>query len=283
MSDRKTERLISGLAYPECPRWRGDLLYFSDQHGGQVLRTDLRGNVDTVLDLPSEPAGLGWDPRGDLLVVSMHDRRLLKVIADDPETIADLGDFHPGLSNELLVDGAGRSYVGNIGFDFYGGEEATSTCVVMVDADGHVTVAADGLLVPNGMVLAEAGRRLIVAESFAHRLTAFDVADDGTLSNRSVFADLGDSVPDGICLDVEGGVWFGAIGEHQVVRVLEGGTITDRVSTGDAEAIACTLGGPDLTTLLVCTSGTFDPTRTVVERSGAIEVVEVDVAGAGTP
>ena len=279
----RTSPLVSGLVYPECPRWRNDALYISDQHGGIVYRIAADGSRTVVLELPAEPGGLGWDPDGNLMVVAMRDRTLLRVRDGVTESVAQLGAFHPGLSNELLVDGVGRSYVGNIGFDFYHGEEPRTTCLVLVDVDGTVTVAADDLLVPNGMVLTAGGRRLVVAESFAHRLTGFAVAADGTLGERTVFADLGESVPDGICLDREGAIWFAAIGEHEVKRVLPGGEITDRISTGDAEAIACTLGGPDLTTLYVCTSGTFDPTRTVVERSGAIETATVRVPGAGSP
>ena len=220
---------------------------------------------------------------GELLVVSMQDRKLLRVRGSRTNKVADLRTLHPGLSNELLVDASGRSYVGNIGFDFYGGEEPRTTVLATVSRTGRVKVAADDLLVPNGMVFAEEGRRLIVAESFRHQLTSFEVKANGVLTGRKVFADLGEQIPDGICLDAEGGIWFASIGAHEVVRVVEGGRVTDRVSTGDAEAIACTLGGPGLRTLFVCTAGTFDPTRTTVERGGAIESVRVDVPGAGSP
>ncbi|GAB3838172.1 SMP-30/gluconolactonase/LRE family protein [Dactylosporangium cerinum] len=282
MKKRRTKVVVGDLAYPECPRWREGTLYFSDQHDGKVWRLDGQ-RLRVVLELASEPAGLGWDAQGELLVVSMQDRKLLRVRGGRTNKVADLRTLHPGLSNELLVDASGRSYVGNIGFDFYGGEEPRTTVLATVSRTGRIKVAADDLLVPNGMVFADEGRRLIVAESFRHQLTSFEVKANGVLTGRKVFADLGEQIPDGICLDAEGGIWFASIGAHEVVRVVEGGRVTDRVSTGDAEAIACTLGGPDLRTLFVCTAGTFDPTRTAVERGGAIESVRVDVPGAGSP
>ncbi|HVX19973.1 MAG TPA: SMP-30/gluconolactonase/LRE family protein [Acidimicrobiales bacterium] len=301
----QTEPFVDGLAYPECPRWHRGAVWLSDQHAGVVVKVDVPGAgrpapvAEEVAAPPTEPAGLGWAPDGTLLVVSMHDRRLL---AFDPDgagapgtgggrfrTVADLAPFHPGLSNELLVDPAGRAYVGNIGFDYYGGQDPRPTVVVLVHPDGAVRVAADDLLVPNGMVLTPDGATLVVAESFAHRLTAFTVAADGSLGHRRVFADLDDDIPDGICLDADGAVWYAAIGRHQVVRVLPGGgpagkgTVDERVSTGDREAVACMLGGPDRRRLFVCTTLHLDPEHSVPARSGRLEVVDVAVPGAGLP
>lgn len=290
-----TEPFVDGLAYPECPRWHDGAVWLSDQHAGAVVRVDLSGSSEVVARLAAEPAGLGWRPDGTLLVVSMHDHRLLAVDPDpgDPDgtsfsPVADLSPFHPGLSNELLVDPAGRAYVGNIGFDFYGGDDPRPTVVVLVDPDGGVRVAADDLLVPNGMVLTPDGETLIVAESFAHRLTAFTVAADGSLGGRRVFADLGEEIPDGICLDADGAVWFASIARHEVVRVLPGGPagrgrVDERVSTGDREAVACMLGGPDRRRLFVCTTLHLDPEHSVPARSGRLEVVDVAVPGAGLP
>jgi len=177
--------LVSGLAYPECPRWHDGALWLSDQHDGTVLRLSDTGASEVVVAVPGGPAGLGWTPEGTLLVVSMHDHRLLAFDGAQLRTVADLSGLHPGLSNDMVVDEAGRAYIGNIGFDFYAGEEPRTTVVVLV-ADGQVTVAADALLVPNGMVID--GPALVVAESFAHRLTAFDRADDASLTGRRVFA-----------------------------------------------------------------------------------------------
>jgi sugar lactone lactonase YvrE len=265
--------VISGLAYPECPRWRDGRLWFSDQHAGTVLALTPGGDCETIVEVPGGPAGLGWMSDGTLLVVSMHDHALLALGPQGLRQVADFSGLHPGLSNDMVVDEADRAYVGNIGFDFYAGEEPRTTVVAMV-GDGEVSVAADGLLVPNGMVLD--GPTLVVAESFAHRLTAFDRDGDGRLSDRRLFADLDAEIPDGICLDAEGAVWYAAIGRHEVARVLPSGRVTHRIPTNGGEAVACVLGG---TTLFVCTTDELEPARSVTALSGRIEAVEVDVPG----
>jgi sugar lactone lactonase YvrE len=266
--------LVSGLAYPECPRWHDGALWLSDQHDGTVLRISPSGATEVVVTVPGGPAGLGWTTDGTLLVVSMHDHALLTFDGSDLRTVADLSGFHPGLSNDMVIDEAGRAYIGNIGFDFYAGEEPRTTVLAMVE-DGRVSVAADGLLVPNGMVID--GPVLVVAESFAHRLTAYDRAADGQLSGRRVFADLGEEIPDGICLDAEGAVWYAAIARGEVVRVLPGGQVTDRVKVDAAEAVACVLGGEHGKTLYVCTTDELQPERSKEARSGRVEAVEVAV------
>lgn len=322
-----TEVVVDGLAFPECPRWRPDGLWFSDQHGGQVWRIGPAGRAEAMADVPGGPSGLGWLPDGTLLAVSMHEKKLFEVAfggagseaSDDGAVltvVADLEPYSPGLSNDMVVDANGRCYIGNIGFDVYGGEELRPTVLVLVDlgagragasGDGpgvagragasgdarplaepgrplaEPRVVADDLLIPNGTVVTPDGDRLIVAESMAQRLTSFRIAADGSLDDRRLFADLGDESPDGICLDAEGGIWFASIREHQVVRAEEGGTVTHRISTGDRRAIACMLGGDDRRDLYVCAAGTLDPKESVAARSGAIEVCRVDVPGAGLP
>jgi sugar lactone lactonase YvrE len=197
----------------------------------------------------------------------------------------------------MVIDAAGRCYIGNIGFDVYGGEALRPTVLLLVEplAGGSAEqsgsalsvveprVVAEDLVVPNGSVITPAGDRLIVAETMAHRLSSFRIAAEGSLDDRRVFADLGHESPDGICLDADGGIWFASISERQVVRVEEGGKVTERVSTGARRAIACILGGNDRRDLYVCTSGTLDPNRTLAERSGAIELCRVDIPGAGFP
>lgn len=267
--------VVGGLAYPECPRWHGGALWFSDQHAGTVQRLVPGRPAEVVVDVDGGPAGLGWTDGDILLVVSMHRRALVaRHPSGEVETVADLTALHPGLSNDMVVDAQGRAYVGNIGFDYYGGEEPRPTVLALVDG-GRVSVAAEDLLVPNGMVLT-ADDRLVVAESFAHRLTAFRRGPGGELSDRHVFADLAGDVPDGICMDAEGAVWYAAIGRREVVRVLEGGTVTDRLPTEGGEAVACVLGG---TTLYVCTTGELDPQRSLGARSGRIEATTVAVRG----
>lgn len=269
------QTMVGGLAYPECPRWHGGALWFSDQHAGTVQRLVPGRSAEVVTAVDGDPAGLGWTPEGTLLVVSMHRHAVLvRRPSGALETVADLTHLHPGLSNDMVVDAEGRAYVGNIGFDYYGGEEPRPTVLAMVEG-GRCSVAADDLLVPNGMVLT-ADDRLVVAESFAHRLTAFRRGPGGELTDRHVFADLGDEIPDGICIDAEGGIWYASIGRHEVVRVLPGGRVVGRVPTGDREAVACVLGG---STLYVCTTLELDPARSTAARSGRVEAVEVTVPG----
>lgn len=308
-----TDVVVDGLAFPECPRWRPDGLWFSDQHGGQVFRIGPGGAAEMMAEIPGGPSGLGWMPDGTLLAVSMHEQKLFEVALAHPGSgsahvgkgaaltvVSDLGPYHPGLSNDMVVDAIGRCYIGNIGYDIYGGEERRTTVLVLVDlttgrdravarAYGHdrplaePQVVADDLMVPNGTVITPAGDRMIIAESLAQRLTSFRIAADGSLSDRQMFADLGEETPDGICLDADGGIWFASVHEHQVVRVEEGGTVTDRIATSGRRAIACMLGGDDRRDLYVCATGTLDPYRSREILSGAIEVCRVDVPGAGLP
>jgi sugar lactone lactonase YvrE len=178
---------------------------------------------------------------------------------------------------DMVVDRDGRAYVANIGFDHYGGEAGRPTVLTLVEPDGTVRVVADDLLVPKGMVITPE-RELIVAESWRRRLTSFDIRDDGTLINRRVFADLEGVIPDGICLDRDGAIWFASLHDaFEVVRVERGGKVLDRVSTGRGEAIACVLGGDAGRTLYVCVSDHLLPGDSTVVRSGRIEAVDVDV------
>ncbi len=268
---------VTGLAYPECPRWRDGRLWFSDQYSGLVHTWGPDGLV-TELDIPGRPAGLGWLPDGTLLVVSMERRELLRWADGMLAVHADLAAVNPGPSNELLVDAVGRAYVGNIGFDFYGGEEPRTTAIVLVDTDRSIREVADDVLVPNGMALIDEGTTLVLAESFAARLTAFDVAPGGNLSHRHVFAQFEEgTIPDGICADADGGVWFASVGTATAVRVDRSGTITDLVETGDRDVFACELGGIDGHLLYLCTSRSHEPAEALALRSGAIEVARVEV------
>lgn len=270
--------VAEGFAHPECPRWHDGALWFSDQHAGEVVRVEPTGEVERVVRVEGRPSGLGWRPDGTLLVVSMLDKRLLALHDHELTVVATFDDVHGGPSNDMVVDGRGRAYVGNIGFDFYSGEEGRPTVLTMVEVDGTVRVVADDLLVPNGAVITPSGQ-LVIAESWRNRLTCFDIADDGGLANRAVFADLGaGTIPDGICLDAEGAVWFASLHDRfEVVRVARGGEVLDRVPTGTHEPIACVLGGDDGRTLFVCTSEHLKPEESVVARTGRIEAVTVDV------
>jgi sugar lactone lactonase YvrE len=279
------ERFVKGLAFPESPRWHEGRLWFSDFYERRVLRVGEDGRVETVCEVPGQPSGLGWLPDGRLLVVSMNDRRLLRLDGGVLVAVADLSRFAGGPCNDMLVDGHGRAYIGNFGFDLQGRAPFAATGLVLVTPDGAARVVAPDMHFPNGTVLTPDGRTLIVAESYGQRLTAFDVAADGTLANRRVWAQLeGRGLgPDGICLDAEGAIWLASPVSREVLRVREGGAVTDRLPT-EGQAVACTLGGADRRTLFVLTGRVMTtPQQSLAERSGAIWTMRVPVAGAGRP
>jgi sugar lactone lactonase YvrE len=274
--------LVSGLRFPEAPRWHGGRLWFSDFFRHAVYSVPVSGDLQEEVGIAGSPSGLGWDSDGNLIVVSMHDRRLLAVRDGVPREVADLSAHADGHCNDMVVDASGRAYVGNFGFDLYAGEAPRPTCLLRVDPDGSVHRAADQLWFPNGMVLTPDGSTLIVAETHAHRLTAFDAAPDGRLSGRRVFADLPGSYPDGLCLDAEGAVWAADARGHRVLRVREGAAVLQVVSTGARRAYACMLGGDSGTTLFVCTATAIGPAAAQRE-DGRIEFTQVEVPHAGRP
>jgi YD repeat-containing protein len=268
-----TEVVASGLGFAEGPRWRGGRLWFSDMHRRQVFTLDPdSGAVAEVVEVPGVPSGLGWDPAGRLLVVSMRDRRLLRL--DGPASngilaeVADLSGLAVGWCNDMVVDRAGRAYVGNSGFDITSHESPRPTALTLVEPDGTARVVADDLVCPNGMVITPDGGTLIVAETFGCRLTAFDIDHDGSLRTQRMWADLGDGRPDGIALDPDGGCWVAVLGSHDVLRVVEGGAVTDRIVAGQP-AVACALDG-EADWLYLCTcAGRMLETRD--RRVGRIE------------
>jgi sugar lactone lactonase YvrE len=247
-----------------------------------VKTVDLDGRCAQVVRVENDPSGLGWLPDGRLLVVSMRDRRLLRLDSDGLHQVADLSGVAPFHCNDMVTDAHGRSYIGNFGFDFTTGEKPRATTLALVTPDGGVRVVADEMQFPNGAVITPDGRTLIIGESFGARLTAFDIAEDGSLSNRRVWAQLEKAMPDGICLDAEGAIWVASPVSGEVLRVREGGEVTERIRVA-SQAIACMLGGPSRTTLFVCTSESLTAEECRAKRSAKIEVVEVSVPGAGLP
>ena len=280
-SHAKVEVLLDGLTFPEGPRWRDGRLWFSDFYSHRVLAVDLGGRVETIAHVPKRPSGLGWRA-GRLLIVSMLDRCLFELDDDGLRVVADLSALATGPCNDMVVDTAGRAYVGNFGFDRHAGEAPRTTSLIRVDADGRASRAADELMFPNGMVITPDGGTLVVAETYAHRLTAFDRRADGSLANRRLFARLDGCFPDGICLDAEGAVWVTDARGHGVSRVFEGGRVERVIALGDRSAFACMLGGPDRRTLFLCTSTGSGPAM-AEKTDGRIEIVPVDVPGAGLP
>ena len=282
MGGDKPDVLLAGLTFPEAPRWRAGKLWFSDFYSQRVMTVDLDGRAETIVEIPQRPSGLGWRPDGSLLIVSMLDRCLLRLESGVPRLVADLSALATGPCNDMVVDAAGRAYVGNFGFDRHGGEKERTTCLIRVDPNGGLARVADDLMFPNGTVITPDGKTLIVAETFVHRLTAFDVGADGTLARRRVFAELPGCYPDGICLDVDGAVWVADARGRRVVRVFEGGRIERTISTGEQGAFACMLGGDDRRTLFICTSSGSGP-AVANKRDGRIEMIRVDRPGTGLP
>jgi sugar lactone lactonase YvrE len=288
----KTRVLAGGLHFGEAPRWHDGALWFSDFFDYAVKTVDLDGRIQVKVSMSDRPSGLGWLPDGRLLIVSMTARSLLRL--DDHALVlhADLSSIATFHCNDMVVDSVGRAYVGNFGFDLDTNEingtlaEAlaahTGAILARVDPDGSIHAAADGLIFPNGTVITPDGKTMIIAESFARRLTAFDIGGDGSLSNRRVWADLGARVPDGICLDADGAVWVANPIINECFRVAEGGEILDVIET-DNRCFACMLGGPDRRTLFMLTSQYSLAIEAAVRRTGSVLIAEVETRGAGLP
>jgi sugar lactone lactonase YvrE len=269
------EALANGFCFGEGPRWFEGLLWFSDMLGEAVHTADMRGSL-TTLPLPGHsPSGLGFRPDGSLLIASTEDRQVLRYDGETVVAIAALADVAPANLGDMVIDDAGRAYIGSQAFS--GG------VIVRLDPDDSATVVAEDLDFPNGMVITPDRKTLIVAESTGRRLSAFTIGDDGTLSGRRVFADGLDGPPDGIALDAEGGVWTSMTLAHQFERITAGGAVTDRIDMGERVAIACTLGGPERRTLFLLSSTDAYPQRLVGTRLSRLDAVTVATPGAGLP
>ncbi|MCW2721979.1 MAG: gluconolactonase [Pseudonocardia sp.] len=294
---RKLSVVLDGYSYLECPRWRDGRLWVSDFYTNQVVATDGRGSTEVIAEVPGQPSGLGFLPDGRALIVSMRDHRIL--VRDDAGQLsehADLSGAVSGMPNDMVVDESGRAFVGDFGFDLMGGAPLRYATLTRVDPDGTVTTVAEDLGFPNGMVILPGGV-LLVAETFAGRITAFDIGEDGGLSNRRVWAqfgetpqtdDVGDAVerlqvgPDGICADAEGAIWVADALHARVIRVREGGEIVDEIPTGTG-VFACMLGGEDGRTLFLCAAPSFAEHERRPVREAQLLAVEVDVPHGGLP
>ena len=275
-------KLLDGRGLVESPRWHGDRLYFSDWSAGEVVAVGLDGSVEVVARVASLPLCTAWLPDDRLVIVSSTDGRLLRREPDGVlATQADLG--RPGW-NDVVADGRGNVYVNGAGSNPMSGEAFRPGSVFLAAADGSVRQVADDIAFPNGMAVTADNSTLIVADSYRHSLVAFDIGADGGLSNRRVWAELGDGVPDGICMDVQDAVWYADVPNRRCVRVAEGGKVLQTVAL-DRGGFACALGGPDRTTLFITAAkwrGMTD-SEMVTPGSGQVLAVEVDVPGAGWP
>lgn len=279
--------LMTGLAFGESPRWGHDgCLWVADWGAQEIVAVDLEGNREVMVrfHFPSfQPICMDWLPDGRLLIVSSSERLLLRREADGSlVTHADLSGVDRGF-NEIVVDGRGNAYVNGAGFDLMAGEKFAPGIVALVTPDGSARRVADGIAFPNGMAVTSDNSVLIVAESYGKKLTAFDIAADGSLSNRRVWADLKDGVPDGICLDVEGAVWYADVPNKRCVRVREGGEVLQTIDL-DLGCFACMLGGPDRKTLFMVVRewrGVASAADTA--RTGRVLTMPAPASGAGWP
>jgi sugar lactone lactonase YvrE len=278
----ETRRVAEGLVFGEGLRWRDGRLYLSDLHDRKVLALAPGGALEELARVEARPSGLGWLPDGRLLVVSMRDRRLLRLEAGRLVLHADLSGLASFDCNDMVVGPSGRAYVGNFGFDLFAGAAQRAAELVAVEPDGRARVVARDLAFPNGMVLTPDGRTLVVAESFGARLTAFDVADDGDLSRRRVWAEIEGMVPDGIALDAEGAIWVTSPASGELLRVHPGGRVSARVQP-EQPPYACALGGPGRRTLYVATAPSHQPEEALARRAGCIEVLDAPAPAAGWP
>jgi sugar lactone lactonase YvrE len=275
--------LLNGCVFGEQPRWHQDRLWFSDW-GAQVIAVDLQGKSQVVLRGESFPLCVDWLPDGRLLVVSARDGLLLRREQDGSlVTHADLkAASDPAAVNELVVDARGNAYVNGGGFDLMAGEPFAPGIVAFATPDGLARTVADGLGFPNGMLIMPNDRTLIVAESYAKRLTAFDIDADGGLSNRRVWADLGEGVPDGICADAENAIWYADVPNQRCVRVREGGEVLQTVDL-DRACFACALGGPDRSTLFIIANEWRGPANMLRGRDTQVLMTRAPAPGAGRP
>jgi sugar lactone lactonase YvrE len=277
------QTLMTGIVFGESPRWHGDRLWFADWGAQELVAVDLEGKSEVIVRMPSFPFCIDWLPDGRLLIVSARERLLLRREPSGSLVAhADLSSLSDHPWNDIVVDGRGNTYIGNIGFDFPGGEFAPGI-VALVTPDGSARQAADGVAFPNGIVVTPDNSTLILAESYGNRLTAFDIAADGGLSNQRVWADLDSGVPDGICLDAEGAVWYGDVPNKRCVRVREGGEVLQTIEL-DRGGFACMLGGVGRRTLFMVANEWRGIESTAEEaRTGQVLTAPAPAPGAGWP
>jgi sugar lactone lactonase YvrE len=293
---REPTKLLGGGTFFESPRWHDGCWWVSDfyRDGGRILAIDPEGAIEREIPL-EQPSGLGWLPDGDLLAVSMTGHKLWRIGASGaPEEYADLAEFSRGEANDMCVDAHGRAFVDSFGYDLYGGEQARGATLMRVDPDGTVTAVAEDLHFPNSIIIPPPGDTLIVAETIAARLTAFDLAADGSLGNRRVYAQIAPSPaldeidaeytkvgygPDGCSLDAEGCVWAGNSLDTYIARIAPGGEILETIPAPEQglAIYATQLGGADGRTLLLCAAPDWRLGMGNDEPRASLYTVEVEV------
>lgn len=299
MAQRELRVIADGFTYTEGPRWHDGELYFVDFYTHTVNKVDAKGAVTQICTVEAQPSGLGWLPDGRMLVVSMKDRRVLRMEVDGSLLEhADISALTTGHANDMVVAPNGNAYVGDFGFDLMGGADHEFARVTLVRPDGSTQTVAEHLSFPNGMVITPDEKTLIVNELFGNRVSAFDINEDGTLGPRRDFASYGDPgeesnwekriadatiVPDGLTLDAEGAIWVADCVHQRAARIAEGGKILDEVSTAPNGVFAVALGGDDGKTLFLSVAPDFDEAKRSAAREAFVAATEVDVPHAGTP
>ncbi len=273
--------LLDKLCFGEGPRWREGMLWFSDMHAQKVLKVDPQGNVETVVELDDDqPSGLGWLPNGDLLIVAMTKKQVLRFNGSQLSVHADLSSLASHFCNDMVVDHVGRAYVSNFGFDIHNGAQQSAAELICVEVDGSARCVDDDLIFPNGAVITPDNKTLIVAETFASRLTAFDILDSGDLTNKRIWAQLPKgAVPDGICLDAGGGIWSASPTSNNCIRQIEGGEVTHTIEL-ERGAFACMIGEANL---YILTSTVSTPAACKANQDARIEVYPAPFRAAGLP
>lgn len=299
-------KVADGFHFLEGPRWRDNRLWISDMHGHKVHTINADGNIDTIAEVPNQPSGLGWLPDGSLVVVSMLDRKLMKISEGSLSLHSDMSHLTPFQCNDMVIAKDGTAYVGNFGAD-NAESNIKKTCLIAVSPEGEAKICASDLLFPNGTVITEDGKELIVGETFGGTLTSFKISKPGELINKSNWANvmpkryqiitsiirflnisLKESsnipfpVPDGICLDADYGIWVASPTTSEVIRYKKGGQITDRIATPNP-AYACMLGGENGKELYILTAESSVPQFCKENKTGEIYKVPVSNERAGQP
>lgn len=299
MSERTFDVVAEGFTYTEGPRWHNGEFWFVDFYTQTVNKVDATGKVHEICRVEAQPSGLGWLPDGRMLVVSMKDKRVLRMETDGTLVEhADISALCSGYANDMVVSPNGNAYIGHFGFDLMGGADHELADVVLVRPDGSAEIVATELSFPNGMVITPNDGTLIVNELFGNRISAFPIAQDGTLGARRNFADYGfpgdepnwlnrvsgaTIAPDGLTLDAEGAVWAADTINQRAVRIADGGEILEEISTAPNGVFAVALGGEDGKSLYLCLAPDFDEAKRSAVREGFVAVTRVEVPHAGTP
>jgi len=283
----EVRQLLDGLSFGESLRWHQGRLWLADWGAQEIVAVDREGRPEVMarVDFPAFPMCIDWLPDGRLLIVAARDGRLLRQEPDGSlVTHADLSGLadraHPW--NEIVVDGRGNIYLNNQGFDFPGGRFTPGT-IALLKPDGSARLVAYGIAFPNGMAVTQDNTTLIVAESYGQKLTAFPIFADGSLGRPRVWADLGDGVPDGICLDADGAIWYADVPNRQCVRVREGGKVLQTIQL-DRGCFSCALGGPNRTTLFMVATHWHGTGRMKDKsRTGQLRTAHAPSPGVGWP